>query len=72
MKYRKFSKQKKYLIAGILGTLMILMGSYLLINAIKQDDNLDMLLHGVSLFIWLIFTINFWLIYRKELKSNTN
>jgi hypothetical protein len=68
----KLKPQKRYLIATIIGVIMILLVSISFIESYKQNDNSKKIIRGLSLIFWIIYTISFAVFYRKESRSASN
>ncbi|GEM_PF-2880335 len=62
----KFSKIKGYLFSAISGLVLMALATLSFILAWKENDDFEIFIRGISLFIWTIFTISYTLLYRKE------
>ncbi len=72
MNVRRFTKQKLYLIATIIGVTLILLGTYLFIDACQQNDNFRIFMRGILLIFWTVYTKIFAVLYRKETRSSSS
>jgi hypothetical protein len=68
----KLKPQKRYLIATIIGVIMVLLVAFSFIEAYKQNDNSKKIIRGLSLIFWIIYTISFAVFYRNESRSGSN
>jgi hypothetical protein len=72
MQIKKLKTQKRYLIAAIVGVIMIILVTFSFIESYKQNDNSKKIIRGLSLVFWIVYTISFAVFYRKESRSGSN
>jgi hypothetical protein len=70
MNLRQLTKQKLYVITMIVAVIMVLLGTYLFIDACKENDRI--FIRGILLIIWTVLAIIYFGLYRKEIRSSSN
>jgi len=65
----KLPKTQAYLYSAICGIILILIGTYSFLEALKTNENFEIFLRGLFLFLWIIFAINYTVRYIKRKKS---
>jgi hypothetical protein len=69
MKIENFHKSGFYLLLTLIGILLILIGVFLLLNAFSEHDNSQITIKAILLFLWIVFTISNFFLYKKERKN---
>ena len=72
MQIKKLKKQNRYFIATTIGVIMVLLITFSFNEGYKQNDNSKIFIRGLSLIFWIIYTISFAVLYRKETRSGSN
>jgi uncharacterized membrane protein len=72
MKLGRLSKKTRYMMATIIGVVLVLLGTYSFIDAYKQNDNFKIFMRGLLLLIWTIYAITYAVLYRKETRSRSS
>jgi uncharacterized Tic20 family protein len=66
MKLKTLKKSTQYLIISIVGIVLNLIGIIILIIAVKEGDNSQIMIKSVLLFFWILFTVSNFFLYIKE------
>jgi len=66
MKIENFQKSGFYLLLTLIGILLILIGVFLLLIAFSEHDNSQIAIKAILLFLWIVFTISNFFLYKKE------
>ncbi|MGN6533155.1 MAG: hypothetical protein ACTHK0_15540 [Ginsengibacter sp.] len=69
MKLKILKKSQLYLLITIIGIVLILIGIFLLVNAFSENDNSEITIKSILLFLWILFTISNFFLYKKERKN---
>ena len=72
MKLGRLSKKTRYMMATIIGVVLVLLGTNSFIDAYKQNDNFKIFMRGLLLLIWTIYAITCAVLYRKETRSRSS
>jgi hypothetical protein len=66
MKLKTLKKSTQYLMISIVGIVLNLIGIIILIIAVKEGDNSQIMIKSVLLFFWILFTVSNFFLYIKE------
>jgi|GEM_PF-1807837 len=66
MRLKGLKKSTQYLIISVIGIPIILIGIFMLINAIREDDNKQILIKSALLFFWLLLTVSNFFLYKNQ------
>lgn len=69
MRIPRISKQKRYFIIAVTGTILVLGNIYFFAKAYPLNDNYETFMRGFAFAAWSIYAVHYWLLYRKERKS---
>jgi uncharacterized membrane protein HdeD (DUF308 family) len=66
IKLKILKKSQLYLFISLIGIILILIGIFLLINAFEENNNSQITIKSILLFLWILFTISNFFLYKKE------
>jgi tellurite resistance protein TehA-like permease len=63
-------QSRRYLFLAITGLILVILVAISFIDAYRLSKNFRVFMFGVQLFIAIVYTINYTLMYRKEQQKN--
>lgn len=66
MERKIITKLNVYVFSIVIGTVLVLLEIFALILASKNNDASKIFLQGILLFTWTVYTIIYWVLYKKE------
>ena len=62
---------RRYLFLTIIGMILVIMLAITFVEAYQKSKDFKAFMYGLQLFIFLVYTINYTILYRKEKRKAT-